>query len=486
MTNKWKKGLTMLLVSMLLTIPAFTSCKDDNDSSSSNSASEQTVEITIQLDKTSCSVLEDDIFFLVATTNSAKSIRWTSSDTTIATVSASGRVIAKKAGTVTITANAEGKTAECVVTIAAGDPNASEYLRVSASKVLLDMKSQGSKKLETEYISVRNGEESIVTDKAITYSSADETIATVTPDGLITPIATGTTDIIVQSGDLVEYITADVYTAPIATPADWLSMFDKTCDMESRYYLTNDIDFTDVEYDIGILAESGNIDNCFFGAEINGDCYSVKNITMSGVSQSLFGATVGLKLKNISFENILFTAEANRVSGIAHSVGHHTKAFGEEQIFESDISNVSLDLVFETAEGVGVSKINYGINMKNVFIHMRRGNNSTVTEYPDQQTGTGYFDHETLPSEITTKAFMGISRMAYNWGYGKSSVSNVIVYCEIENAGGIIGMGYGVFAGDNVVYSEKLMRASYDAYQILDHNVWEVCPEQLPKLRKNV
>ena len=243
MASKWKKGLTVLLVGMLLTIPTFASCKDNSGSSSNNSAGEQTVEITIQLDKTSCSVVEDDIFFLVATTNSTKSVRWTSSDTAIATVSASGRVIAKKAGTVTITANAEGKTAECIVTITASDPNAGEYLRVSTSKVLLDMKSQGAKKLKTEYVSVQNGAESIVTDKNIIYSSADETIATVTTDGVITPIATGTTDIIVQSGNLVEYVTADVYTAPIATASDWLSMFDKTCDVESRYYLTNDIDF---------------------------------------------------------------------------------------------------------------------------------------------------------------------------------------------------------------------------------------------------
>ena len=81
---------------------------------------------------------------------------------------------------------------------------------------------------------------------------------------------------------------------------------------------------------------------------------------------------------------------------------------------------------------------------------------------------------------------MGISRMAYNWGYGKSSMSNVVVYCEIENAGGIIGMGYGVFEGGNVVYSEKQMRASYDAYQIFDHSVWDVHPERLPKLIKNL
>ena len=59
------------------------------------------------------------------------------------------------------------------------------------------------------------------------------------------------------------------------------------------------------------------------------------------------------------------------------------------------------------------------------------------------------------------------------------------MYCEIENAGGIIGMGYGVFAGDNVTYCENKMRASYEAYRILDHNMWAVHPEYLPKLIKN-
>ena len=50
---------------------------------------------------------------------------------------------------------------------------------------------------------------------------------------------------------------------------------------------------------------------------------------------------------------------------------------------------------------------------------------------------------------------------------------------------GIIGMGYGVFAGDNVMYCENKMRASYEAYRILDHNMWAVHPEYLPKLIKN-
>lgn len=484
MTNTWKKGLAALCALALLTVPTLSSCKEGGTSSDSSGAS--SMEITIQLDKTAYSVLEDEAFFLIATTNSTRSVRWTSSDPTVASVSASGRVLAKKAGTATITANAEGVIAECVVTVTATNPNEGTYLRIAQPKLFLDTASMGTKRISAEYVSVKDDGESVLTDKTIHYASADETIATVSADGVVTPVSIGTTDIIITSDGMTEYVTADVYSAAIATPTDWLAMFEKTCDVESRYYLANDIDFTGVEYDIGMLAENGDTANCFFGAEIDGDCYSVKNITMTGVSQSLFGATVGLKLRNISFENILFTAEAGRAAGIAHTVGQHTSYFGEQMILESDISNVALDLVFETAMGTGVSWTNYGMNMKDVFIRMRRGENSTVTEYPDHETVTGYINHETLPSHIMTKAFMGVSRMAYNWAFGKSSMSNVVVYCEIENAGGIIGMGYGVFEGGNVVYSEKQMRAAYDAYQIFNHNVWDVHPERLPKLIKNV
>lgn len=63
-------------------------------------------------------------------------------------------------------------------------------------------------------------------------------------------------------------------------------------------------------------------------------------------------------------------------------------------------------------------------------------------------------------------------------------MSDVIVYCEIENAGDIICMGYGEFKGDNVFYSETQMRASYYAYQIFDHTVWNIHPERLPQLIK--
>lgn len=163
------------------------------------------------------------------------------------------------------------------------------------------------------------------------------------------------------------------------------------------------------------MAARGNIDDNFFGSEINGNFYSVKNITLAGEYQSLFGVAVGLRLKNISFENILFTAEAQQAAGIAHIFGQHT---GNGNVYSSEISNVALDLVFEAVSGTGISRLNYGMNIHDAFIRMRRAKTSTVAEYPDVEIATGYEGQTTM-----TKAFMGVSRMAYNWGYG--SIFNV-------------------------------------------------------------
>ena len=78
----------------------------------------------------------EDTCALHATVNPAnatdKTVTWSSSDVKVATVDASGKVSAKAAGTVTVTAKAGGKTASVKVTVTAPKPNVS-FTDVSGS-----------------------------------------------------------------------------------------------------------------------------------------------------------------------------------------------------------------------------------------------------------------------------------------------------------------------------------------------------------------
>lgn len=82
----------------------------------------------VKLDKTSLTLQETDSATLIATVESDnatnKNVNWESSDTSIATVDASGKVTAISAGSATITATAadgSGKSASCSVTVTHGN-----------------------------------------------------------------------------------------------------------------------------------------------------------------------------------------------------------------------------------------------------------------------------------------------------------------------------------------------------------------------------
>nr|MCR4670419.1 S-layer homology domain-containing protein [Saccharofermentans sp.] len=73
---------------------------------------------SLTLDKKTATVVCGKNLTLKATLkNSTSKVSWKSSDTKIATVDGSGKITAKKAGQITITATAAGKSAKCTVTV---------------------------------------------------------------------------------------------------------------------------------------------------------------------------------------------------------------------------------------------------------------------------------------------------------------------------------------------------------------------------------
>ncbi len=96
--------------------------------------------IGVKLDKTSLTMQETGSDTLTATVEpdnaTNKNVNWESSDTSIATVDASGKVTAISAGTAAITATADGKSATCTVTVTAKpSPDRPVITKPSSSRI---------------------------------------------------------------------------------------------------------------------------------------------------------------------------------------------------------------------------------------------------------------------------------------------------------------------------------------------------------------
>ena len=106
---------------------------------------------SVTLDKTTASVEEGKTLQLTATAApedaTDKTIYWTTSDSTVADVDQTGKVTAKKAGTLTITAEANdgnGASATCEITVTAAEtPNTSSGGNTSTGNTSTDEKSVG-------------------------------------------------------------------------------------------------------------------------------------------------------------------------------------------------------------------------------------------------------------------------------------------------------------------------------------------------------
>lgn len=123
-----------------------------------------------------------------------KSIIWTSSDDTIATVDDNGTVTAKGDGTATITAttNDGGFTASCVITVIKREGRVTGITVTPISKTA----SVGEIFFVTPYITPVDAE-----DKSVTWSSSNPSIATVDSNGKVTAIREGVVTITATTND---------------------------------------------------------------------------------------------------------------------------------------------------------------------------------------------------------------------------------------------------------------------------------------------
>ena len=300
--------------------------------------------------------------------------------------------------------------------------------------------------------------------------------------------------IVVECEGIKSSVVADVYTAGISTPEEWLSMIAGSCHYPEkvtttdRFYLKNDIDFAGVEYDIGQTAygAASQTDNPYhFGSEINGNFHAVKNITQWKADpeknpddhQSIFGKTIGARVRNIAFENVVF--DSTNSYGLSSIMMHHMSdpdRPSEKIVVANLFENISADFIYnyDPADGkgstaVGVTPRAYGTNLKNVFIRMRTSGPKSLTD--KYNNVYGFADAE--------------------WVWYGGSLSGVIILMED------VSMGNAQFindaAGDPVYKHLKtncyavntVVQAVYYANQCFDQTVWDVTdPTAVPAFTK--
>ena len=119
-----------------------------------------------------------------------KAVNWASSKQSVATVNQDGVVTAVSDGTSTITASCDGKSASCVVSVA---KKVIEVTDIELNKTELTLV-EGESEVLTATV-----EPSDATDKTLTWSSSDKSIATV-EDGKVTANKAGEATITVKAG----------------------------------------------------------------------------------------------------------------------------------------------------------------------------------------------------------------------------------------------------------------------------------------------
>lgn len=163
--------------------------------------------------------------------NRGKSITWTSNNTSVATVS-NGVVSGVSAGSAIITAKSEGGfTATCNVTVS----------NVSVTSVSLSSTSEtltigGTKQLTQTVLPVN------ATNKNVTWTSSNTSVATVSSSGLVTAKAVGTTTITVKTADGNKTATCSITVQEQTQDAWTILIYMCGADLESESGLaTSDI-----------------------------------------------------------------------------------------------------------------------------------------------------------------------------------------------------------------------------------------------------
>ena len=162
-------------------------CQDKIDSCLITVDNPEVLPDSVVLNSHSATLLVNETVELIATVHPAdvtdSSVTWSSSDESVATVSASGVVTAVSPGTCVITVTCQDKSDQCAITV--------EKPVIYPDSVVLNSHSATLLVNETVELSA-TVYPADVTDASVTWSSSDEAVATVSAAGVVTALSPGT------------------------------------------------------------------------------------------------------------------------------------------------------------------------------------------------------------------------------------------------------------------------------------------------------
>lgn len=229
---------------------------------------------SFSLDKTTLSIeLNNSRLIFYKNEPKGETVVWTSSNPNVATVE-NGRVTGVSVGEAIITATAGSQTASCKVSVIYGsleiEANAGDYI----NRINLVLKEHP---VETLKAIVKDGNYEVVNNAVVTWTSSNNSVATVDSNGKITAVSVGSTNITVSVAGISKSLEVKVFEAPQFTD------FSK-----AKYELLFDI-HTDLK--ISDIKPSNNENNYYY--------YIITpNNTKPNVSFNTYGSVDAVTTKN--------------------------------------------------------------------------------------------------------------------------------------------------------------------------------------------
>jgi uncharacterized protein YjdB len=138
-----------------------------------------------------------------------RTVLWSTSDPSVATVTSTGQVTGIATGGAFILAMSEGKRDSADVTVGPPPVNAVVVSPAQAAVVM-----GRTLQLTT---TVLDAQGQPLSGRLLTYSSGNPAVATVSPTGLVTGVAVGSTQIVVSSQGIADTATVSVVPVPVTT-----------------------------------------------------------------------------------------------------------------------------------------------------------------------------------------------------------------------------------------------------------------------------